>query len=275
MYVYDSFHQSLNKNLDEKGQEEVQEHFDKVNRGLANQLIEKLLEPIFAKRMQVEISLKGNPRQQDTHSCGVFVIEYMRALSQGGEITFQTKTSRELRDNIHAELEEGRIKDTPRREDSQNPKEGSSKMHTDNKEVTKRKWDHRDERESREGSFKRTKYSNLKDRSRSMDKKQQDQLKEERNNELELNIRKTERQELERSREEVLDELENGLDGKKKSWVNTQDMRRSVVVTMEEKIKEVQYHMEEGVKAFEELKYHGQTMKRLLRNLEGHVAEDV
>ena len=96
-----------------------------------------------------------------------------------------------------------------------------------------------------------------------MDKKQQDQLKEERNNELELNIRKTERQELERSREEI------------ESWVNTQDMRRSVVVTMEEKIKEVQYHMEESLTAFEELKYHSQTMKKLLRNLEGHVTEDV
>ena len=124
--------------------------------------------------------------------------------------------------------------------------------------------------------MKRTKYSNPKERSKSMDKRQQeDQLKEERDNELELNIRKTERQELERTREEVLDELENGLDGKKKSWINTQDMRRNVVVTMFEKIKEVQYHMEEGVKAFEELKYHSQTMKRLLRNLEGHVAEDV
>ena len=126
--------------------------------------------------------------------------------------------------------------------------------------------------------MKRTKreYSNPKERSKSMDKRQQeDQLKEERNNELELNIRKTERQELERTREEVLDELENGLDGKKKSWINTQDMRRNVVVTMFEKIKEVQYHMEEGVKAFEELKYHSQTMKKLLRNLEGHVTEDV
>ena len=59
--MYDSFHQSLNKNLNEKEQEEVQAHFDKVNRGLANQLIEKLLEPIFAKKMQVEIPLKGTP----------------------------------------------------------------------------------------------------------------------------------------------------------------------------------------------------------------------
>ena len=229
--------------------------------------------------MKVEISLKGTPRQQDTHSCGVYVMEYMRALSQGGEVTFQTKTSRKLRDNIHAELEEGRIKDTQRREKSQDPKEGSSKMYDkDNKEITKKKRDYKDEKESREGSLKRTKreYSNPKERSKSMDKRQQeDQLKEERDNELELNIRKTERQELERTREEVLDELENGLDGKKKSWINTQDMRRNVVVTMFEKIKEVQYHMEEGVKAFEELKYHSQTMKRLLRNLEGQVAEDV
>ena len=274
MYVYDSFHQSLNKNLDEEGQEEVQEHYDNVNRGLANQLIEMLLEPIFARRMQVEISLKGDPRQQDTHSCGVFIIEYMRALSQGGEFTFKNKTSRELRDNIHAELEEGRIKHTPRREDNQDAKEGSSKMHTDNKGVTKRKLDHGD-RESREGSSKRTKYNNLKDRSRSLDKRQQDQPREERNNELELNIRKTERQELEKSKEVIDDELENGLDGKKKSWVNTQDMRRSVVVAMEDKIKEVQHHMEESYKAFEELKFHNQTLKKLLRNLEGHVNEDV
>ena len=57
--------------------------------------------------------------------------------------------------------------------------------------------------------------------------------------------------------------------------INTQNMRRSVVVTMEEKIREVQFHQEEGAKAFEELKYHSQTLKKLLKNLEGHVPEDI
>ena len=72
--------------------------------------------------MSIEISLKDTPRQRDLNSCGVYVVEYMRALSQGGEVTFDKKTSRKLRDNILAELEEGRIKDTQRREKSQDPK---------------------------------------------------------------------------------------------------------------------------------------------------------
>ena len=263
----------MNKNLDEKRQGERQAKVEKNNENIANKLVEELLEKVFNKKMSITVSLRNSPRQRDLTSCGLFVIEYMRALSQGGEVTADRRTSKDLREHILAELEEGRIK---KRENSQDPKEGTSRMYNkDNKETAKRKRDYKDDKEDREGSMKKTRreYSNSKE---SMDKKQQDdESKEERDDELEVNISRAARQELERSKEEINQELENGLGGKEKSWVNTQDMRRSVLLLIEEKIKEVQFHQEEGAKAFEELKYHSETLKKLMKNLEGHLPEDV
>ena len=270
--VYDSFHTSLKSNLSVRDQEEMQKKINIIRKQQALRLVKDLLEPIFRRKLSIDIAKKDAPRQKDFDNCGVYLIEYLRGISEGTGMTFDRKTAQELRNNILLELEQGKIKDSPRKERSQDPKEGCSRMNSKEHEgaSAKRKTrEYEDERKSREGSSKRTKreHSNSKE---SNSKSTNKNARQSEDTDLVLNIGNNVREELEKT----MQELETGLNGKEKSWANTKDMRRNVVKLLFEKIDQVQHHFDEGLKAFEELKYHSKTIKNMLKNLEGHVEDE-
>ena len=159
--MFDSYYASLNKHMNDKEKEELQQEIDTLRLNQGKSLVRDLIESIMNKELDIEVTIKKVPKQTNLHDCGLYTMEYIRSISQGTEMSFHNKKGSHLRKQIKKELELGRLEDTLRETEDQDPRERGSKM-KDNREHredrSKRKErEHDDNREHRENSSKRKK----------------------------------------------------------------------------------------------------------------------